>query len=591
MVQKTNSLERFWKELKRRKVVHVITVYAATAFVILELVDLVARPLQLPEWTEAFVIVILCIGFIIAVFVSWVYDITPAGVRKTKPASTVKHIDHTAAPTSSGWKIATYTGGVIIVALVVFNILTGNNRIHEGTQSEKSIAVLPFKLISDEPDKQYLADGMMDAITLHLSKIKDLRVISRTSVEQYRETNKTSRTIGQELDVTYLLEGSFQKFGDDAKLIVQLIKSNEESHVWGSEYKNKWKDVFSLQSEVAQTIASELNAVISPEEKRLIEKIPTENLEAYDYLLLGEHLRNQRTPQSLWKAKTFYEKSIEADPEFVSAYTSLAHCYGNLAFWASLRPSEAYPPALDLASKALKLDSLFADAYNIIGMVELYFNFDFVNAEKNYKRALELDPANLQTYRLLSELLFIKGEYSEALGMDRRAMVTDPIFILSSASYGAHLYYTHQKDSAISHLTKISEQDPSSHFDLGIIYFQEGEYEKSVEEIKKTLMGFSPISMTYLGIVYSKSGMLNETKKILDTLESRAKDEFVPYSMRGALMCELGQKKEALDYLRKGYDEKEEFLLLLINVDTISFSNLRKTPEFIEILGKMRVEK
>jgi TolB-like protein len=137
-------------------------------------------------------------------------------------------------------------------------------------QLEKSIAVLPFKLLSEEPDKQYLADGMMDAITLHLSKIEDLRVMSRTSVEQYRGTTKTTRTIGKELDVAYLLEGSFQKYGDNAKLIVQLIKAGEESHVWGNEYNSKWSDVFSLQSQVAQKIANELNAAISPEEKQLI---------------------------------------------------------------------------------------------------------------------------------------------------------------------------------------------------------------------------------------------------------------------------------------------------------------------------------
>ena len=481
-------------------------------------------------------------------------------------------------------------GFLLLLALIVSGYFIVPKFIKPSGQLEKSIAVLPFKLLSDEPDKQYLADGIMDAITLHLSKIKDLRVMSRTSVEQYRGTTKTTRQIGKELGVDYLLEGSFQKFGDKIKLIVQLIKAREESHAWANEYDSDWSEVFSLQSEVAQSIARELDAVITPEEKHLIEKVPTKNLEAYDFYLLGEYLRGQKTPELLWEAKTFYEKSIKADPRFVRAYTGLAHCYGNLAFYANLRPEEAYPPALELAFKALELDSLSADAFDEIGAVDMFYNFDFIDAEKNYKRALELDPNNLDIYKAFSELLFYKGRFSEAIEIDHRALSIDPAYPVEDGLYGVHLYYAHQKDSAISHLAKISERYPVCHLYLGLIYLHEGEYKKSIDEIEKNLSGFSPVSITVLGLAYSKSGALNETKRMLDTLEVRAKTEYVPYSERGALMAELDRKKEALDYLRKGYEKKEEFLLLLMHIDTISFSNLRADPEFIKIMGKIRIK-
>lgn len=482
-------------------------------------------------------------------------------------------------------------GSIIALMLIIFSEIFISKHYKPGEPIEKSIAVLPFKLLSDEPDKQYLADGMMDAITLHLSKIRDLRVMSRTSVEQYNRTTKTTRQIGKELDVEYLLEGSFQKFGDKTKLIVQLIKAKEEKHAWANEYDSKWSDVFSLQSDVAVTIARELNAIISPEEKRLIEKIPTNNLQAYDYYLLGEHLRSQHTPESLRNAKTYYEKSLGADPGFIKAYSGLANCYGNLAFWTNLRPEEAYPPALKLAQTALGLDSLFAEAYNIIGMVDLYYNFDFVSAEKNYKRAMELDPDNLENYRLYSELLFDNGQFYKAVEMNSRALAIDPIYPFWDFNYGLYLYYVHQKDSAVSHLTKMSERYPVCHFSLGIINCMEGEYKMAIEELKKIASDFSPVVITYLGLAYSKSGDLYETKRMLDTLESRAKKEYVPYSMRGALFAEIGKDKEALNYLRKGYDNKEEFLLLLNHADTISYSNLRNTAEFIKIMGKIRVTK
>ena len=480
---------------------------------------------------------------------------------------------------------------VIILALIVLGYFFIPKLFKSSNPIEKSIAVLPFVNLSDDPEQEYFSEGMVDEILDRLFKIGDLKVISRTTTMSYKNTSLSLKEIAHELNVSAILEGSVRKMGNEVRITVQLIDARTDTHLWSEIYDKDISDIFSIQSEVAQAVARKLKAVIKPEEKHLIEKVPTDNLEAYDYYLLGEHLRNQRTPESLWKAKTLYEKSIEADPGFVRAFTGLARCYGNLAFYANLRPKEAYPPALDLAFKALELDSLFADAYDVIGMVDLFYNFDFVNAERNYKRCLELDPRNLDIYQAYSELLFFKGRFSEAIEMDHRAMSIDPVYPVRDGLYGVHLYFAHQKDSAISHLSKMSELYPVCHFYLGVIYLHEGDYEKSINEIEKTFPGFSPLSITMLGLAYSKSGALNETKRMLDTLEVRAKTEFVPYSMRGSLMAELDRKKEALDYLRKGYEEKEEFLLLLMHIDTISYLNLRSNPEFTNIMGKVRVEK
>jgi TolB-like protein len=293
MPDKSNGQFQFWQELKRRKVIRRNTVYAATAFVILELVSIIADPLKLPEWTMLTVIVLLSIGFLISLILSWFYDMTPEGVQKIK---SVKEI-HKEVPEKQShlkaWKIATYVSAVIIIGLLIFNIAGGRKQAEDRAILEKSIAVLPFKYMSDESEKQYLADGAMDDIILHLSKIEDLRVMSRTSVEQYRETDKTATVICQELDVAYLLEGSFQKHGDQVRLIVQLIRPGKEGHIWANEYNRSWKDIFSVQSEVAQNIARELHAVITPEEIQLIEKKPTTSLTAYDFYQRGreEYIR------------------------------------------------------------------------------------------------------------------------------------------------------------------------------------------------------------------------------------------------------------------------------------------------------------
>ena len=478
---------------------------------------------------------------------------------------------------------------VILLAMIALVYFIIPNLFKSSKTIERSIAVLPFINLSNDPEQEYFSDGMVDEILDRLFKIGDLKVISRTSSMRYKNTNLSLKEIAFELNVSAILEGSVRKIGNKVRITVQLIDARTDTHIWSEIYDKDISDIFLIQSEVAQTIARELKAVIKPQEKYLIEKIPTNNLEAYNYYLLGEYLRSQRNPESLWKAKGLFEKAIEVDPGFVRAYTHLAKVYGNLAFYANLRPKEAYPPALDLAFKALDLDSLFADAYDVVGAVDLFYNYDFINAERNYKRALELDPNNLEIYNAFSELLFFKGQFTEAIEMDHRALAVDPIYSVKDGLYGVHLYFAQQKDSAITHLIKMTERYPVCHFYLGVIYLHEGEYKRSINELEKTLSDFSPLSITQLGLAYSKSGDLSETQRMLDTLESRAKSEFVPYSMRGALMAELGRKKEALDYLSKGYEEKEEFLLLIMHIDTISFSNLRSDPTFIGIMGKVRL--
>ncbi len=456
---------------------------------------------------------------------------------------------------------------------------------------DKSIAVLPFANLSNDPNQEYFSDGMVDEIIDRLFKIGDLKVTSRTTTMRYKNTTLSLKEIARELNVGAILAGSVRKMGNNVRISVQLIDARTDTHLWSEIYDKDISDIFSIQSEVAQTVARELKAVIEPEEKNLIEKIPSENLEAYDYFLLGEHLRAQRTPESLWKAKTLFEKAIEADPGFAKAYTGLARCYGTLAFYANLRPVEAYPPSVELAYKALELDSLLADAYFVIGVADLLYNFNFETAERNYRRALELAPNNPEVYKYFAEMSFFMGKFAEAVEWDRRAMNIDldPSYSINDGLYAVHLYKAGEKDSAISLLTKMVGKFPVCHYYLGAIYLFEGEYKKSIEELEKTLAGFSPLSITHLGVAYSRSGALNETGRLLDTLLARNRTGFVPRSMIGALMAEIGRNKEALNYLRMGYEEREEFFLLLMNVDTTSYRNLRSTREFTEIMGKVKM--
>jgi TolB-like protein len=345
-------------------------------------------------------------------------------------------------------------GSVILSALIILGYFFIPRLSKPNEQLEKSIAVLPFKLLSDEPDKQYLADGMMDAILLHLSKIKDLRVMSRTSVEQYRNPNKSTTAIGQELGVEYLLEGSFQKFGDNVRLIIQLIKTGQEGHVWANNYDRNWNDVFLVQSEVAQTIARELQAAITPEEKQLIEKTPTVSLTAYDFYQRGKEAHSKSwinfIPQktSLQKAGEFYRAALKYDSTFAQAYTGLARVYWDTHYSPNYLLENFQDSANILCDIALSFDPELPDAYTLKG---LYYSEigQPEQAIKEFDKAIELDPNDWMAYRG-------KGDYYQ-----------DRDFI-------NNIYYL-QKATALNH----GPEFPDLLVKIGYAYFCAGFPEKS----------------------------------------------------------------------------------------------------------------
>ncbi len=402
MPDKPSNLGQFWQELKRRKVVRVITVYAAASFVILELTDIVAPSLGLPEWTLNFIIILLFVGFIITVISSWIYDVTPEGIEKTKPAHKVKEEDKSV--TSNSWKIASYISFVVIVALIVFHIVSTSNRSKEIAILEKSIAVLPFINDSSDEENVHFINGTMEAILDNLCKIEDLRVVSRTSVEQYRDNPKPMPDIAREMNVSYILEGSGQKDGDDIRLTIQLLDAVNDKHVWSNPYTREIKigEIFSIQSEIAQLVAAEIEAFITPEEKQLIEKVPTTDLTAYDFYQRGreEHIKywldwNKR--EALERAEYLYHEALEYDSTFAQAYTGLAQVYREKHFWETFLTEQFLDSVLILADIALSFDDQLAEAYVVRG--EYYrANYEKELAINEYDKAIKFNPNDWQAY-------------------------------------------------------------------------------------------------------------------------------------------------------------------------------------------------
>jgi TolB-like protein/Tfp pilus assembly protein PilF len=592
MPDNPNRLSQFWQELKRRKVVRVITVYAATAFVILELVDIITEPLRLPEWTLQFAIVFLCIGFIIAVIFSWIYDVKPeGGLEKTQPAHKV--IEEDIPKSSNSWKIASYISFVVIVALIVLNVVPRTNRAKEAEIFEKSIAVLPFTSLSDDPEKQYLADGVMDAILLHLSKIEDLRVMSRTSVEQYRVTEKKATEICQELDVTFVLEGSFRKYGDQARLIVQLIQSGKEDHAWANQYDREWKDIFTVESEVAQSIAQELKAVITFDEKELIEKKHTENLDAYDFYLLGQnYAKDSSRDDNIWKTIDYYQQAIALDSTYALAYSGIAGVYLLLVNLAIISPIEGFTKAKAYAMKALELNQDLENAHYQLGTVYQDYEYDFTAAESEYIRALDINPNSHTAHLSYAYFLSSMGRHDEALSHADIALKLDPL--KSRSAKNNILFNAGYKSEALVLAEELRESYPNNPYNYwwcAVFYIELGRYEEALSmlDTQLALMGDDNISddIGLQGFIYGRLDQKDEALKQQARLDELSlKGYYVSPRTRVWIYLGLDNLDEAFAVLEKAYNDH--------SIDPLSFilyfypiESLQSDPRFKDYLQKI----
>jgi TolB-like protein/lipoprotein NlpI len=470
-------------------------------------------------------------------------------------------------------KTTIFAGSIIALALIILGSFLIPKLFKSKEHLEKSIAVLPFKSLSDDPEKQYLADGMMDAILLNLSKIEDLRVMSRTSVEQYRETDKTSGVIGRELGVAYLLEGSFQKYGDNARLIVQLIKTGKEGHEWANEYDRIWNDIFSVQSEVAQAIARELHAVLTPEEKQTIEKLPTTNLTAYDFYQRGrEELVNywldNDNKEALKLAENFYYKALEYDSTFAPAYSGLAMAYIYKHSWDidSYFTENYLDSAMILANRALSYDDQLAEVYYVRGLYYLE-NGKSEQAINEFDKALKYNPNYWEVYGdkgslvyslYIDNLDFVKAieNLNKAISINHGRELPKLLFNLATVYNDAgfrekFLYY-------IGEYNKLIPPDTNSFWNSGVYdQLSVGNYEKAFEIGNKIYSRDSNniYNLSNLGFYYLAFGQYKESlkyyKKYISTLKNIG--QLTPHQTHriGYVFWQNGFKKEAEYYFNE----------------------------------------
>lgn len=563
MAQRSPKERNFWQELKRRKVVRVTTVYAATAFIILQFADIINQPLKLPDWTMTLLIVLLSAGLIVTVILTWVYDITPTGVRKTRPQIAAKTADRNAAPESGGWKIATYVSGVIIVALVAFNFINRKNLNADISRLDRSIAVLPFRNDSPSDTNSYFVNGLMEKILNNLQLVKDLRVISRTSVEQYRNTTKSIPEIAKEQDVNYVVEGSGQKYGNTYSISVQLIKAAKENHLWGKSYEKEIKeihDITNVQSEIAQTIAQELKAFITPEEKLLIQKIPTTNLTANDFYLRGNEELNKYSiykaepKETLAKAEMMFKNALQLDEGFAQAYIGLAKVFWYKHYWESYFSRNFLDSVLILSNKALSFDDKLADAYNMRGSYYLEKG-NFEKAFKDVDKAIEFNPNDWLSYKNKGSYIdSFLGDYVQSIDNLNNAVRRErgenlPGLLKTLARKYVDIGFTEKAKDLYLQALKLDEDSASYYGALAWIEFSLENFEEGLKFSRKAQEIDTTRFITLELYICLPDTYRNEAyKNVLKIIERGKKIGGLPlqFSQRFAYaFWQVGKRKEA----------------------------------------------
>ncbi|MDQ8188042.1 tetratricopeptide repeat protein [Pelagicoccus sp. SDUM812002] len=427
---KPETKPSFFAELKRRKVFRVAATYIVVAWIIIQVAAATFPGFEIPMWAFRFVVLMLLLGFPVAVILAWAFELTPDGVKLTKNVS-----EEAKAETSQSKRnwlslgFAAALPAVIFGSLALYFYITREASTAVDPASEaldKSIAVLPFDNRSNLDEDQFFTDGIHDDLLTQISRIHDIKTISRTSVMTYKDTTKNMKQIGEELGVATLLEGGVQRAGDRVRINMQLIDAQTDAHLWAETYTRELtaENIFEIQSEIAAAIADELKAILSDEEQQRLKDLPTDNLEALESYFKG--LASDYSADGLRESIAHFKKATELDPDFALAHARLAHVYQSQIWYSGLAASEQIAKSMPHLDRALELDPGLSDAWVVKGLIYRELG-EYEEAETAYQKAIELNPNSDGAYTNYSLYLFYnKDEVELALEMVDRAIVLNP---------------------------------------------------------------------------------------------------------------------------------------------------------------------
>jgi adenylate cyclase len=530
----------------------------------------------------------------LAIIIRWYLKYRKTQSKGKVPPDTQKESDRTSTlvkgkTQSKTKKILIYSFSILLVVaavlvIVKFNVLDRN--------VEKSIAVLPFRNDSADSTTTYFINGVMEELNNNLQAIKDLRVISRNSVEQYRSANRSLPKIGKELGVNYIVEGSAQKYGNSLRIRIQLIKLPKEKHLFGKSYQktlSNASEYFQLQSEIAQQIVRELNATITPVEKELIEKIPTKDLTAYNDFLKGRFVADKITPEDLVAAMQYFEQAIERDPDFALAYSGIAYVWMGRQQLGITPPHEAGNKAMAAITKAFELDSTLAEVHFMKAEMNVKVLWDWKAGEEAYKKAININPNHAVAHAAYSSLLLMLGRTDEAMEHAELALKLDPINPMIKLYYCVDLLFVHRYDDCISLSREIFEKNSSLFPVLQCSSIALHMKESYDEAFKATKLCFSNAYQDFNHVFYQfeKLGYTNTLNLEGDTLLSQSKSKYIPPADIAYIYSLAGNKERTLDCLEEAYKMHDPNVTYSGVFPQFTF--IHNEPRFKDLLGKMNL--
>ena len=593
MPDSPNKLSKFWQELKRRKVIHVITVYASAAFIIIELAGNLTEPLNLPTSLSTIVIIVLAVCFLPAIILSWLYDLTSGTFERTRPMEEIQEEEKAKVP--NAWKFATYVSFLVIAGLVVFNIVSRGDVLKPGMI--QSLAILPFDNFTGDEKLDYVAAGMHTALIGDMGKLGALRVTGKNTSSIFKDSGKSAPDIARELDVEALVEPAVMYYGDSIIIKIRLITFYpREKQLFVEDYMVDKSQVLNLFSKISRQIADEIMIELSPEEERLFAKSITVDKEAYDAYLKGQYYWERLHPDSLLLAMEFFELAIQKEPEWAEPYVGLANTWGMLGSLGALPISITTPNVVRNLKKAMELDPQSAQAHYGNAMYAVW-KWDWELGEKEFKKTIEINPNDALTRLNYARLLTILHRYDEAVQQADIGLALDPLrpLVLTLYSMALTAVGDYQKAIDVYETNRdLGSYLASAEGALEALYLS-SDYEGWIQnwEIKVRSL-WNDTAIENVVNTFHEKGHIAAIEEMFKMNEKYG--NVVP---GGALLANelkarrslyLNKPEDALDYLEEmfNWDSTRLFLANIVS-DTYVYEKLKSYPRYVELLRKMNL--
>jgi len=575
---KSNNLGQFWQELKRRKVIHVITVYATSSFVLIELVNNLSEPLHLPTRLPTIAIVVLAIGFPLAVILSWIYDLTSEGVEKTKPLSEIQEENKLNVP--NAWKIATYVSFVVIIGLVVLNVMGKSNQIRPG--SIQSLVVLPFVNFTGDDQLEYFVSGMHASLIQDMGQISGFHVVNRTTSNVYKNVDMRVQEIASELNADAAIETDVMCLGDTICLQVRVISAfPEEKTLWIADYRAEKSQMLTLYNSITKQIADEVRIELTADEQQLLAESSTVDPKALDAYMRGLFNLDKIDRDGLRKAAEQFIVAIEIEPNWAAPYSGLAEVGAYQMQMSLIQPSIAIPKIYENLIKALELDPNSANSHYIKAVIAVSTEWDWKKGEEEFIKSLELNPSNALCRMFYAHLLMNLHKSDEALYQADRALELDPLRPFILGLYAVVMLEAGNTQSAILHAKKALSIDPNHRFaviHLNNAYRANGDYEKWFEGWRKTARHDDEVIATIYKVFQDK-GYLAAVEMIIKLDEEATNEKQINILKHSRRYLEIKKYDKAMDWLEKEY----------ISTRLYYRDKLKENPRYTELLKKMNL--